>query len=156
MGSGLSPLTPAASSLSLVDDEFYQSIVDPAVADKADFLPGQFRAVVNAGPAQNKLLVNAAGEKNDVRFALEVRAQRRRRRHIAELYFPGHETAHDAFGAAQDARAFDVEAMLVEQTRFPGHHHRSGPLSDGGEARVDSDQLRHASFPPGEITSFLS
>ena len=103
-----------AGGVKLCDDELDQRIADAAVGDRADFFAGQLLAAIDAGSADDELLVDAAGQKHDIRFALEIGAQRRRRRHVAELNFARHQAAHDALGAAHDRRPVDVEAMLVK------------------------------------------
>ena len=44
------------------DDELHQRIADAAVADRADFFAGQFCPAVDSRPADDELLIDAAGE----------------------------------------------------------------------------------------------
>lgn len=76
-----------ARGIELFNDKFHQRVVEAAVADKADFFSRQLLTSVDAWPAEEELLVDAAGQKYNIGFTFEVGAKRRGRGHIAELNF---------------------------------------------------------------------
>ena len=94
--SSLSPPAGTASSCKPCDsfgrqflnDEFHQRIIESAVANEADFFSCQLFAAVETGSAHDELLIDSAGQKDQIRFTFNVGSERRRRGQVAELDLP--------------------------------------------------------------------
>src|SRR5690606_29721717 len=115
----------------------HKRIVEPAVAAEADLFARQVVAAPDPRAADDELLVDTAGQKDQIGFISKVGPERRRCGHVSEVNFTGDEAVHDAFGSAHEARALYNKTMLVKQAGLPGYHHRSGSLADRGKPGVD-------------------
>ena len=87
-------------ALQLFDDELHQEIVDPAVACLRDFAACELFSIPNAGPAHQKLLVDSAGQVNDVRSFGQSGAKKGGSGEVAELKLAGHQCFDDRYGAS--------------------------------------------------------
>jgi len=119
--------------------------VETTITDKTDSPPGQLLPVSNSRAAKQELLIDTAGQKDEVSFAFGICPQGCRGCEIATLNVAQHKSTYHTLGTPHDARPLDGQSMLMKQPGFPGHHHRSRALTDGGKAGIERYELRHDS-----------
>src|SRR5262245_42269785 len=72
----------------LLNNEYHQCVNEPAISNETDFLSCQLFAAIQTGSAHNELLIDSAGQKDQIRFTFNVSSEERWRGEITELDFP--------------------------------------------------------------------